>query len=244
MSSPHSTAVNQEPGALANPLTADAIAWRWHVRPASALLSIGLIFMAAAVWGAWVVHPSPGLTLLGLDLPEYVKFLPAVRSGQVPLLREVFYWPLVVLAGGVNILALITRGEWPRRLRAGLALGSVPCALALLPPAWSPATFSQPEYRLQVVTMAALLLLSAVTLLAVWRQDATLGASPRLRVVSGALLVIGALLAAVPLLSWQQVQPEVAVVYHHTLRLGWGGWALVIGALYLALGGILLVGRK
>lgn len=222
----------------------DPIAWRWQIHASAALLSIGLIFMAAAVWGAWVVHPSPGLTLLGIDLPEYVKFLPAVRSGQLVLTREVFYWPLVVLAAGLNLLALTTRGQWPRWLRAGLALASIPCALALLPPAWSPSTFSQAEYRLQVIAISLLLLLSAVTLLAVWRQAKTAPTARWLQIVGGVVFVVFAGVAVVPFLTWQHVQPAVAIVYNHPLYLGWGGWALVIGAVYLALGGILLVSRK
>lgn len=232
------------PETPAPPPARDPIAWRWRVRASTALLSIGLIFMAAAAWGAWVVHPSPGLTLLGIDLPEYVKFLPAVRSGQLSLTREVFYWPLVVLAAGLSLLALITRGEWPRGLRAGLVLASIPCALALLPPAWSPVTFSQAEYRLQIGAMITLLLFSMVTLAAVGWQDGTRLAARWLHRVGGVVFVVLALLSAVPLLSWQHLAPEIAVVYHHSLPLGWGGWALLVGALYLALGGVLLVGRR
>lgn len=242
MSEPATTPANRETSTP--PPVTDPIAWRWRLRVSTALLSIGLIFMAAAAWGAWVVHPSPGLTLLGIDLPEYVKFLPAVRSGQLDLTREVFYWPLLVLAAGLSLLALITRGEWPRGLRTGLALASIPCALALLPPAWSPATFSQAEYRLQVIALGALLVFSTMTLLAVWWQNQTTLAARWLQVVGGVLFVVFALLAFIPLLTWQQIQPEVAIVYHQSLYLGWGGWALLVGALYLAPGGILLVSRK
>jgi hypothetical protein len=242
MSEPATTTASTETSAP--PSVTDPIAWRWRLRASTAVLSVGLIFMAAAAWGAWVVHPSPGLTLLGIDLPEYVKFLPAVRSGQLALTREVFYWPLLVLAAGLSLLALITRGEWPRGLRTALALAGIPCALALLPPAWSPATFSQAEYRLQVVAIGVLLLFSAVTLLAVWWQDKSVPAARWLQVVAGGVFVVFALLAAIPLLAWQQIQPEVAIIYHQSLHLGWGGWALLVGALYLALGGILLVSRK
>lgn len=222
----------------------DPVAWRWQISAAAGLLSIGLIFMAAATWGAWVVDPSPGLTLLGVDLPEYVKFLPAVRIGQISVMREVFYWPLLVLAMGLNLLALTTRGQWPRGLRSGLALASIPCTLALLPPAWSPLTFSQSEYRLQIIGISALLLLGAGTLLVIWRQGNTVPAARWLQLASGFAFLVFALMAVLPLLAWQQVQPEIAVVYNHALQLGWGGWALGIGAVYLALGGIQLVGRK
>lgn len=240
----HAAPTFSEPQPPPSAVTGDPIATRWRLRASSAVLSIGLIFMAAAAWGAWVVHPSPGLTLLGIDLPEYVKFLPAVRSGQLMLTREVFYWPLVVLAVGLNLLALVNQGQWPRWLRVGLALASIPCALALLPPAWSPITFSQAEYRLQVTAIAALLLLAAVTLVTVWRQKPTIPAARWLHVTAGSVFVVCALVAAVPLVTWQHIQPEIAIVYHHPLHLGWGGWSLLIGALYLALGGILLVSRR
>ncbi len=222
----------------------DPAAMRWRLRASLALLPIGLIFMAAAAWGAWVVQTSPGLTLLGLDLPEYVKFLPAVRSGQLSLVREVFYLPLVVLGVGLNLLVLVTRGLWPRGLRLVLGLLSIPCALALLPPAWSPATFSQAEYRVQVVVMAGMLLFGAVTLLLVWWQDATVPAARGLHMAGGVVFVACALAAVFPLWTWQQIQPAVATIYNHPVPLGWGGWALGMGALYLALGGILLAGRR
>jgi hypothetical protein len=87
-----------------------------------------------------VPHRAAGLIVLGLDLAEYVKFLPQVSGGQIWLAREQFYLPLVAASLSCSLIA--SRGVLPRPVRWILGLGAIPLALAMLPPAWSPAVGS------------------------------------------------------------------------------------------------------
>ncbi|MCB0079731.1 MAG: hypothetical protein KDE47_02315 [Caldilineaceae bacterium] len=55
------------------------------------LLPLTLLLILTGYVGPWVPHRVSGLVVTGLDLAEYVKFLPIIRSGQVSLWREGFY---------------------------------------------------------------------------------------------------------------------------------------------------------
>src|SRR5512139_4312691 len=69
----------------------------WPVLAAFAVALVGY-------FGSWVWHRVAGLNVTGVDLAEYVKFLPPFRAGQLHLLRESFYVPL---AAGSLICGLI-----------------------------------------------------------------------------------------------------------------------------------------
>ena len=45
------------------------------------LLPLGALLAFLGYVGPWVDHRVAGLAVLGLDLGEYVKFLPQVRAG-------------------------------------------------------------------------------------------------------------------------------------------------------------------
>lgn len=178
----------------------------------------------AGYFGAWVWHRAAGLVVTGVDLAEYVKFLPAFRAGQLRLLRESFYMPL---AAGSLIAGLIaSRRVLPLWLRWLSGLLAIPLALAMLPPAWSPGLLTLPEFRLQTVVMA--ICLAALLLLPVTRflPDPV------------ALFLIGllALAAAIwPLSSFLPILPSVATLYTRPVRPGWGFWLATLGFLLTAL---------
>ena len=210
-------------------------------RLAHLLLLAGLLGLTGATWGAWVAFASPGLTLLGIDLAEYVKFLPEVRSGVLHVAREQFYLPPFTLSLGLSALSLLGAPWANRPARLLLALLAVPCALALLPPAWSPATFGQAEFQPQIRMLSAALALALTGLLAPWLR---LQPGAWLRRARAALAVLLALLALattiLPLAQWSAVRPAIEVIYHRSLNLGWGGWALAVGGSLLVVGALLL----
>jgi len=70
-------------------------------------ITAGLFLLAWGYWGAWLPHPAAGLNILGIDLPEYVKFVPEVTSGQIAIKREAFFYPLLSLVVGLILLATI-----------------------------------------------------------------------------------------------------------------------------------------
>lgn len=189
---------------------------------------IGVIAAAVTALGGyfapWAPHPASALAITGLDLAEYVKFLPAMMAGQLPIVREVFYLPLVV--GSLMAGLLASRRVLPVWLRALSGMSAIPLALAMLPPAWNPGTLTTPEYRLQSVAIGLCLiaLLCSLLLLRFLRD--------RLPLLAVALL---ALLAAIgPAWSYLQMRPALDAVYQTPLPLGWGFWLCSLGNLACA----------
>lgn len=124
--------------------------WRW-------LLPVAGLLILAGYFGPWVPHAVAGLVVLGLDLGEYVKFLPTVRSGEVTLWRESFYLPLIAVSLAFSSAAFrpLWRYSWLVRIML-LGVATV-AALNLLPPAWSPAVLRTPEFRQQVLALVVCL---------------------------------------------------------------------------------------
>jgi hypothetical protein len=162
-------------------------------------------------YGPWLAHRAAGLVIVGLDLAEYVKFLPQVASGQIAVRREVFYLPLMAASMSASLLA--SRRFLPNWLRLLLALAAVPLALAMLPPAWSPAALRLDEFRLQVLVIGICLILVPGIVFTSYLPD---------RVVLLSVAFLSLMAALGPMWAFLQVRPAIAQVYRQAPPLGWG----------------------
>jgi hypothetical protein len=176
------------------------------------------IFLAGLIgligyYGPWVPHKAAGLIVIGLDLAEYVKFIPEVASGRITLHREIFYLPLFATSVGASLLA--SRRVLPGWSRWLLACIAIPLALAMLPPAWSPAVLLLPEFRLQVLAIALCLMLAPGAIL-------LRGLPDRPILIAIGLLSLAA--AVAPAWGFVQVHAAVETLYRQPLGLGWGFW--------------------
>lgn len=178
---------------------------RWVVL--GLLLGTGVI----GYYGPWVPHKAAGLVVIGLDLAEYVKFLPDVIAGRVALMRELFYLPLFAASASAALLA--GRRSLPRWSRVMLGLISLPLAAAMLPPAWSPAVLLQPEFRLQVIAIIACWLLVPAALLTRYLPN---------RLILIIVLLLSLAAAIVPAWGFLQVHPGIEALYRRPLPWGWG----------------------
>ncbi len=188
------------------------------------LLPLSALLILTGYVGPWVSHRVAGLVVTGLDLGEYVKFLPTVRGGQVILWREGFYLPLVVVSLALSLAAFRPqwRYAWPMRVLLLIIAGVA--ALNLLPPAWGPATFTNPEFRQQILALALCLGAAAI--------------SPFLALLSrwvGSSVVLLLSLAALwfPLRDFLRVLPTIRELYNEPLPLGWGIYVMVVGVVLL-----------
>ena len=186
----------------------------------------GLILSIAGYWGPWVDHFTAALVIPGFDLAEYVKFLPEVRAGTVPVTRELFYLP----APAAGLCLALTVGQLRRRLptwvTASLAVLAVTLALIVAPP---------PDFILRFSRDAALR--------AEWGPQAVLATGAFLAVVAaltwaGRLprwvppiftTLIAGVGTAVPLWQFFAVRPAIDRVYNKPVRLGWGLWLTPLG---------------
>ena len=196
--------------------------------PGASIRRWGLIMVAGIVgmvgyFGPWVPHRAAGLIIPGLDLAEYVKFLPQFMSGQLQFRREIFYLPLLTASLTASLLA--SRRSLPTWLRTLSALAAIPLALAMLPPAWSPGLLRLPEFRLQAVAIMICLLMVPLSALLRYLPD-------RLVLATIALLALGA--AIFPAWGFLQVGPAIALLYRQPLAYGWGFWMEVTGFTFLA----------
>lgn len=186
------------------------------------VLSLWLL-ACAGYFGSWVPHRAAGLVITGVDLAEYVKFLPPVMAGQVPVQREAFYLPLISASLIATMIA--SRRRLPLWLRLLLGAAAIPLALALLPPAWSPGTLRLPEFRLQVVALLACLAAIPLTVLLRYLPD-------RVVLLAMALLALAAVLWST--WSFNQVLPAIRDVYRTPIAPGWGFWLASVSQLGLA----------
>jgi hypothetical protein len=211
---------------------------------------VGALLAFAGYVGPWVDHRVAGLVILGLDLGEYVKFLPQVRAGVTSLWREGFYLQLVAVSLTLSLCTWRTDLRWPpARGRAGYAsvlvgwtlvalqvIGAIVAALNLLPPAWTPQRMMTPEFQQQAA--ALVLCLAAVAF------GPLLALLPRR--VTGVLVLLLCLPAAiVPTWQFLTVLPEIAAFYNQSLAPGWGMYVMLLGlALLGLLGGWLARGKR
>ncbi len=196
------------------------------------LLAIAALFsLAMAYWGRWISHPVAGLNILGVDLPEYVKFVPEVRYGLIPINRLVFFGPPVALSAGLILFASLQR---PLALGLRLLAGalSAPVALSMLPPAWTPGILLTTEFRTQTLVIMALVL--GAFLIPLWKQVIP----DRLR---GVLFILLGLLNIPALMAFYDILPALEKLYHHMLSPGLAVCWLTLGIGLMIATGLLLV---
>lgn len=211
----------------------DRTAWlRRKLAPVRLLLPLGWLLASVGYFGPWITHETAALTLTGVDLGEFVKFLPVGESVRV--VRQLFYLPPLAVVLGIALLVGSRRLGFPWLLRLLMLALAVPVSLQLLPPAWSPASLLTPEFRLQTLTLGVCWLLLAGFWLLGWLP-------PRLAGILSASLALGAALLA----AWQflTVKPAIDAVYGTPPPVGWGFWVCLVGLIAVAAAGIVLVVR-
>lgn len=195
------------------------------------LLLFGWGLAAIGYFGPWIAHETAALTLSGVDMGEFVKFLPGVLDGSLTVIRQLFYLPPFVVVVSVALLVGSDRLGFPWSVRGFVLVLAVPVSLQMLPPAWSVSSLLTPEFRGQALALGiSWLLLASFSL---WG---------RLPVRITALLSAGLCLAAFGFSAWQLsvVKPAIDQVYNSPQSLGWGFIVCVTGLVSCAAGSVLL----
>jgi hypothetical protein len=207
----------------------------WLNRHARHLLPLGAVLALLGYFGPWINHAAAGLVVTGLDLAEYVKFLPEMLAGRLPLWREGFYLPLVAVSLALSLHAFDARLRYGWLWRIILLALALVAALNLLPPAWTPQRMLTPEFRQQALVLGALVLAVAISpflaLLPAWLR-------------SGATAFLATLAMWVPVRSFLRIVDDISMLYNHQQSPAWGMYVMLVGLFTLAALGVAALGVR
>jgi hypothetical protein len=192
------------------------------------LLWLALFLIGAGYFGPWVWHKAAGLNLSADDLGEWIKFLPAWKTGQLPVMREAFYLPIWLTSIGLGLMAGHLK-TWPGKIAVpGLAVILVLTPMPKYPELLT--AFREPEFMLTFwTTVVALLLTVACVFFGAWLPD---------RVEAILWIAIGISAALFAPWMFGRAMPDIDRLYHYSI--GWGIVAEVIGGVLMAGIGLLL----
>jgi len=180
-------------------------------------LLLALVLGIFAYWAPWVNHAAAALKLSGQDLGEFVKFIPAIRRGDVSFPRQLFYLPPLVMAVVLVLLSVNQELPYPGWLRIVMLVSSVALLPGLLPPAWGhPRELFSSEFRLQGIGI--LLGASVAAVHGLFRRLP-------LRSLAGLILGLAPIALVAPQGAFWAVRPRIWAAYDTPgLRLGCGLW--------------------
>ena len=187
---------------------------------------IGIALALIGYWGPWVNHKTAALALSGLDMAEFVKFLPGVRAGTEFMIRELFYLPPLAAALCLALIGSSRLWRYPLWARAIMVIVAIVLAIVVLPPyPFVLQALGSDEFGRQFLMAAGCLAVIGGALL--YRR------LPR-AVVAGLLIAVS-LAGAIPAL-WQFLSIRSALdgVYGQPIHIGWGLWLTVVGFLVVA----------
>ena len=197
------------------------------------LLLLSWLLITLGIWGPWVWAEPAGLRILGLDFAEYVKFVAEVQSGQIALVREVFYLPLVVLSLSLSLLAHRRELRLPGVSRWLLNLLAAPAALAMLPPAWTPPLLATPEFLKQTIAILVCLIAALISYPLLRRLPAV--------AVAVFVIALAGFAATLAISAFVRLRPALDVIYGHPIVVSSGVWQLAAGSVLLGVSVLLLL---
>lgn len=125
---------------------------------ANIVLKLGLTTILLAYFLIWLPQPVVGLSFIGLEMGEWVKFIPAVQAGNVSADRNLFYLPPITL----GLMLLLWSSNWPNRRWKTWALRGLAILVALLafPAVESFLDETANEWLLRLIWVAIVVLLA------------------------------------------------------------------------------------
>jgi hypothetical protein len=190
----------------------------------SDLLALGLTAIFVGYFLVWLPGPGAGLSLIGVELGEWIKFL-----GFGPR-RDWFYAPPIVL----GLLLALWTATWPnRRAQTWLARGlAVAVALLAFPAVASITSEPRSEWLLRLALIGAV---AAAVVLAAW-----VAARGGPAVLVWAVMVGVAVVGAVgPTWHYLAARALFAAALGRPVGVGAGVWLNALGCLLVAAVGLM-----
>ena len=181
------------------------------------LLWLGFTLILAGYLMVWLPQPTAGLSLIGLEMGEWIKFLPQVQAGATPD-RNLFYLPPILL----SIMMILWTAEWPTNRWQTWAMRGLAFAVSLLAFPALEAIRDEPSSQ----WLLRLVLIGLVAVTAVL--------SPLLRRLPNKLLpllllILAVLNLALPLWAYTAVRPIIADLLQTDVGIGPGLLLHILG---------------
>ena len=171
----------------------------------------------------WLPQPVVGLSLMGLEMGEWVKFLPQVQAGDLPD-RNFFYLPPITL----SLMMIVWTAGWPnRRWQSWAARGLAVLVSLLAFPAVEAIRFEPADQWLLRLLLIAFVILTAFLTPLAHHLPPIL--SPLL------LLVLASLGGLLPVWAYLVMRPVIAQLLRTEIGIGPGIWLTVAGQLLVVL---------
>ena len=191
---------------------------------------IGIALALIGYWGPWVDHKAAALVLSGLDMAEFVKFLPEVRAGTEFMIRELFYLPPLAAALCLALMGSNRAWRYPLWARAIMVIVAIALAIIVLPPyTFILQALGSDEFRRQFLMGAGCLAVIGGMLL--YRR------LPK-AIVAGLLIAVSLAGALPPLWQFLSIRSALDRVYGQPIHIGWGLWVTAAGFLIVAGAGV------
>jgi hypothetical protein len=191
------------------------------------LLWVGFTLILAGYLMVWLPQPVVGLSLIGLEMGEWVKFLPEVQAGLLPD-RNLFYLPPVLLG---LMMALWTAG-WPNGRWQSWAVRGVAVLVSLLAfPAVEAVRFEPADQWLLRIGLVGLVGVTAVL-------SGVMDRLPQ-RIRPLLLLVLAMAGLVLPTWAYLTVRPVIAELFRTDVGIGPGLLLHIAGNLLVVVTGLL-----
>lgn len=194
----------------------------------NSLLALAFTLILAGYLMVWLPQPVAGLSFIGLEMGEWVKFLPQVRTGPVLLDRNLFYLPPISL--GI-MLALWTAG-WPNSRWKTWAARGLAVAVSLLAfPAIEALRFEPASEWLQRIILIGLALTAVLLASASARWFGEWFDSA----VCLIFVLLGLMGALLPTWAYLAVRPAISALFDSQIGIGAGLWLNLAGHLLVVI---------
>ena len=181
------------------------------------LLTLGLTAIFIGYFLVWLPGPGVGLSLIGVELGEWIKFL-----GFGPR-RDWFYAPPIVL----GLLLALWTAMWPNSRRTWLARGlAVAVALLAFPAVAAITSEPRSEWLLRLALIGVVGLVAVAAALPVARRGS--------RWMWAAMAVVALVGAIGPTSQYLAARQVVAAALRQPVGIGPGVWLNALGCLLVA----------
>ena len=181
-------------------------------------LATAVVVITISYFLPWLPHPAAGLRLIGLEIGEWVKFLPQVQFGQLSPGRNTFYLPPITAA----LLLLLMTWHWPNgRWQTWTARGLAILLALLAFPALEALRFDPPEtYQGRLWGIG---LVAAGAVLVAWGKRLPNWTQTVL------MVLVGGAGAVWPLWGYLAVRPMIEEWLGAAVAIGLGVWGNFVG---------------